>query len=106
MSVTTFMSLPSSSGRQVAVRTTSLEPPSRGFELPVVDRESWEVIAKLTDSKASADVCIRFRSSVLEHVAEITTCFRVSLFAEESNATGAELGKLIQLDCGNSAVRL
>ena len=82
--------------------TICLDPPLRGCGFGVVDKGSWEVIAKLTDSKASAVVCIKFRSSVLEHVAEITTCFRVSLMAEESNATGVELEKPIHSGFGDS----
>ena len=60
VSVTICMSLPNLLGRQDAVMKICLEPPSRNGKLPKVDKEFWEVIEKLTDSKASAVVCIRF----------------------------------------------
>ena len=100
LSVTICMSLPNSLARQYAVIMIYLEPPSRDGDISVVDEGLWEVIEKLTHSKASAVVCIKFRSSLLGHVAAMTTCFLVSMLAEESIATGKVFERLIQSNWG------
>lgn len=98
LSVTICMSLPNSLARQYAVITIYLGPPSRDGDISVVDGVFGEVIEKLTDSKASAVVCNKFRSSLLGHVAAMTTCFLVSLHAEKSIGTGKVFERLIQSD--------